>query len=138
VTLVVGQQETFHVPGISRIAVSGGVYSVHTVGHDDVVVSGAEPGRSTLLIWKSNGERISAPVRVLPEARHAGVEVPVKTHRHSALRVAADGGVEHGEVLIVEIPEELSDVHEVPTGDGGAQWVGTAPDGTRRVIKVAH
>lgn len=63
--LGVGSQKVLSVPGIARIAIGDpGVADVSALGSNQVLVAGKSEGRTTLLIWKSNGSRLSYVVSV--------------------------------------------------------------------------
>lgn len=65
IELSVGQQKVLTIPGLVRVAVGDPkVADVQTVGSSQLVVIGKAPGQSSLLIWKSNGSRISYSVSV--------------------------------------------------------------------------
>jgi hypothetical protein len=58
ITLEVATQKVLRVPGIQRIAVGdASIADIKTIGNDQVLIIGAGPGRTTLLIWTSDGGR---------------------------------------------------------------------------------
>jgi hypothetical protein len=136
--LRIGEERRFHVPGIQKIAVSGvTVYNIRVIGRDDIAVSGAGEGRSTILYWLKGGVRLSTALNVVENPPHKRrEEVPVTIARAHSRDRQADGGSSPDDLLIVEIPEDLHDVHVVDAMDGGSRWVGTAPDGTLRIITL--
>ncbi len=61
----VGSSRVLQVPGLSKIAVGDpSVAAVRSVGSDQVLVIGSQEGRTTLMIWKSNGQRVTYTVVV--------------------------------------------------------------------------
>jgi len=134
--LEVGEARVFRVPGVQRIAVSSAtMYQVRTLDRDDLAIEGFETGRTTVLIWLANGKRRSVLLTVVP--RHTPPPaVRVKGETRRAARLSPDGGVSRGEVEVFEIPEELHDLREVSTADGGVVLEGFTADGARRVITL--
>lgn len=64
ITVGVGQQTVRSVPGVQRIAVGDpDVAEVRVVG-SDVLISGVAEGRTTLLIWRAGGQRLSYMINV--------------------------------------------------------------------------
>ncbi|MEN9797539.1 MAG: hypothetical protein RL653_1235 [Pseudomonadota bacterium] len=64
-SLGVGTQKVVSVPGITRIAVGDpAVADVKTIGGNQILVIGAGEGKTTLMVWKSSGQRISYLVSV--------------------------------------------------------------------------
>jgi serine/threonine-protein kinase len=52
-------------PGIQRIAVGdSSIVDVKTIGNDQVLLTGGDPGNTTVLVWKSGGKRSSYVVAV--------------------------------------------------------------------------
>ncbi|MFL5321784.1 MAG: type II and III secretion system protein family protein [Myxococcaceae bacterium] len=65
ISLGVGTQKVITVPGIARIAVGDpSIADVKTIGNNQILIIGAGEGKTTLLIWKSSGQRISYLVSV--------------------------------------------------------------------------
>jgi serine/threonine-protein kinase len=65
ITLDSKQQIVMNVPGVQRIAIGEpDIADVKTIGNDQVMIIAGEPGKTTLLIWKSDGKRSSYVVRV--------------------------------------------------------------------------
>ncbi|MHB8877814.1 MAG: type II and III secretion system protein family protein [Myxococcaceae bacterium] len=65
ISLGVGTQKVITVPGINRIAVGDpAIADVKTIGNNQVLIIGAGEGKTTLLIWKSSGQRVSYLVSV--------------------------------------------------------------------------
>lgn len=51
--LAVGGQKSLTLPGIQRVAVGDpAIADIKTIGHSELIVIGASPGRTTLLVWK--------------------------------------------------------------------------------------
>jgi len=64
-SLGVGTQKVVNVPGITRIAVGDpAIADVKTIGNNQILVIGAGEGKTTLLVWKSSGQRVSYLVSV--------------------------------------------------------------------------
>ena len=60
ISLGVGTQKVITVPGIARIAVGDpSIADVKTIGNNQILIIGAGEGKTTLLVWKSSGQRIS-------------------------------------------------------------------------------
>ncbi len=65
ISLGVGTQKVITVPGIQRVAVGdSAIADVKTIGNNQLLVIGANEGKTTLLIWKASGQRISYLVSV--------------------------------------------------------------------------
>ena len=65
VALGVGTQKVLMVPGIQRVAVGDpAVADVRTIGNNQLLIIGASEGKTTLLVWKSSGQRVSYLVSV--------------------------------------------------------------------------
>jgi pilus assembly protein CpaC len=65
IALGVGTQKVITVPNIQRIAVGDpAVADVKNIGSNQVLIIGAGEGKTTLLIWKSSGQRVSYVVSV--------------------------------------------------------------------------
>lgn len=65
VAIGVGTQKVINVPGIARIAIGdSGIADVKVLGTSQVLIVGKAEGRTTLLLWKSNGSRLNFMVNV--------------------------------------------------------------------------
>lgn len=65
IALGVGTQKVVTIPGITRIALGDpGIAEVKTIGNNQVLIIGQSEGKTTLLIWKSSGQRISYLIAV--------------------------------------------------------------------------
>lgn len=65
ISLGVGTQKVLNVPGIQRVAVGdAAVADVKTLSNGQLLIIGASEGKTTLLVWKSNNQRISYLVSV--------------------------------------------------------------------------
>jgi pilus assembly protein CpaC len=61
----VGSSRVIQVPGLSKIAVGDpSVAGVRSVGGSQVLVIGTAEGRTTLMVWKGNGQRVTYTVVV--------------------------------------------------------------------------
>src|SRR5689334_7028707 len=64
ISLGVGSQRVLAVTGVSRIAVADpSVADVRSVGNQ-VLVIGAGEGRTSVIVWKTNGQRVTYTVSV--------------------------------------------------------------------------
>ncbi|MBX7096744.1 MAG: pilus assembly protein N-terminal domain-containing protein [Myxococcaceae bacterium] len=65
ISIGVGTQKVITVPGIQRVAIGDSqVADVKTIGNNQLLVIGSAEGKTTLLIWKTSGQRISYLVSV--------------------------------------------------------------------------
>ncbi|WP_257459065.1 pilus assembly protein N-terminal domain-containing protein [Archangium lipolyticum] len=65
ISLGVGTQKVLPVPGTTRIAVGDpSIIEVKIIGNSQVLLIGQAEGKTTLLIWKSSGQRVSYLVTV--------------------------------------------------------------------------
>jgi pilus assembly protein CpaC len=65
VALGVGTQKVLTVPGIQRVAVGDpAVADVRVIGNGQLLIMGSSEGKTTLLVWKSSGQRVSYLVSV--------------------------------------------------------------------------
>jgi hypothetical protein len=132
-TLEVGETRRITVPGLQRIAVSGAdVYDVKTRGRDEVEIIGFSPGRSTLLIWRSRGDRVSIDLRVVPATpKTKTIAVPVT---RTVERVSVNGREQKATVFT--FPEALAQITEATDVDGGVLLKGLTTSGERLEILV--
>jgi len=65
INLGVGSQKVLNVPGLTRISVGDqSVIEVKSLGSNQILVLGQAEGKTTLLVWKSSGQRISYLITV--------------------------------------------------------------------------
>ncbi|MFT3835765.1 MAG: pilus assembly protein N-terminal domain-containing protein [Myxococcaceae bacterium] len=65
IALGVGTQKVITVPGIQRVAIGdSAIADVKTIGNNQLLVIGQGEGKTTLLIWKSSGQRVSYLITV--------------------------------------------------------------------------
>lgn len=65
VSLGVGSQKVLTIPGLSRVALGDpSVAEVKTLGSGQLLITGQTEGKTTLLVWKSSGQRVSYLVAV--------------------------------------------------------------------------
>lgn len=65
ISLGVGTQKVLSITGIQRVAIGDpSIADVKALGSNQLLVIGAAEGRTTLLVWKSNGQRLSYVVTV--------------------------------------------------------------------------
>ena len=95
-----GTQKVITVPGIQRIAVGDpAIADVKTIGNNQVLIIGAGEGKTTLLIWKSSGQRVSYlvtvrkqdPNEVIAEIKKLLGEIEGVTVRMVGDRIYLDG-----------------------------------------------
>src|SRR3954462_6392924 len=100
ISLGVGTQKVITVPGIQRVAVGdSAIADVKTIGNNQLLVIGAGEGKTTLLIWKSSGQRISYlvsvrkqdPNEVISEIKKLLGEIEGVTVRMVGDRIYLDG-----------------------------------------------
>lgn len=64
-SLGVGTQKVLTVPGMQRVAVGDpGIADVKTIGNNQILIIGSTEGKTTLLVWKSSGQRLSYLISV--------------------------------------------------------------------------
>ncbi len=60
IALGIGTQKVLTVPGIQRVAVGDpSVADVRTIGNNQLLLIGSAEGKTTLLVWKTSGQRVS-------------------------------------------------------------------------------
>ncbi|QSQ27243.1 pilus assembly protein N-terminal domain-containing protein [Pyxidicoccus parkwayensis] len=65
VSLGVGSQKVLTVPGLSRVALGDPtIAEVKTLGSGQLLITGLGEGKTTLLVWKTSGQRVSYLVSV--------------------------------------------------------------------------
>ncbi len=65
VSLGVGSQKVITIPGLSRVALGDpSIADVKTLGSGQLLITGQSEGKTTLLVWKSSGQRVSYLVAV--------------------------------------------------------------------------
>jgi Flp pilus assembly protein, secretin CpaC len=65
VAIGVGTQKVLNIPGIARIAIGDtSIADVKVLGTSQVLIVGKTEGRTTLLLWKSNGSRLNFMINV--------------------------------------------------------------------------
>ncbi|MBJ6765202.1 secretin [Corallococcus sp. H22C18031201] len=65
VSLGVGTQKVVSIPGLSRVALGDpSVADVSTLGTSQLLITGKQEGKTTLLVWKTSGQRVSYNVTV--------------------------------------------------------------------------
>ncbi len=75
IALGVGTQKVINVPGIARIAIGDpSIADVKALGGSQLLIVGQGEGSTTLLIWKSNGARLSYLIRVRKEDPNKVIE----------------------------------------------------------------
>ncbi len=100
ISLGVGTQKVVTIPGITRIALGDpSIAEVKTIGNNQVLIIGQNEGKTTLLIWKSSGQRISYliavrrqdPNEVISEIRKLLGEIEGVSVRMVGDRIYLDG-----------------------------------------------
>lgn len=65
VNLGVGSQKVLTIPGLSRVALGDpAIAEVKTLGSGQLLITGLGEGKTTLLVWKTSGQRVSYLVSV--------------------------------------------------------------------------
>ena len=65
VSLGVGSQKVLTIPGLSRVALGDPtIAEVKTLGSGQLLITGQAEGKTTLLVWKTSGQRVSYLVAV--------------------------------------------------------------------------
>lgn len=65
VSLGVGSQKVLTIPGLSRVALGDpSIAEVKTLGSGQLLITGLGEGKTTLLVWKTSGQRVSYLVAV--------------------------------------------------------------------------
>lgn len=65
VNLGVGSQKVLTIPGLSRVALGDpSIAEVKTLGSGQLLITGQAEGKTTLLVWKTSGQRVSYLVSV--------------------------------------------------------------------------
>ncbi|MCE9672465.1 pilus assembly protein N-terminal domain-containing protein [Myxococcus stipitatus] len=65
VSLGVGAQKVLTIPGLSKVALGDpSIAEVKTLGSGQLLITGQAEGKTTLLVWKSTGQRVSYTVAV--------------------------------------------------------------------------
>lgn len=65
IAIGVGTQKVLTVPGVTRVAIGDpAVINVTTLGSNQLLVNGSAEGKTTLLVWKTNGQRVNYIVSV--------------------------------------------------------------------------
>ncbi len=65
IAIGVGTQKVLTVPGVNRVAIGDpSVINVTTLGSNQLLVNGLAEGKTTLLVWKANGQRVNYIVAV--------------------------------------------------------------------------
>ena len=60
IALGVGTQKVLQMPGIQRVAIGDpNVADVKTIGNNQLLIIGSTEGKTTLLVWKTSGQRVS-------------------------------------------------------------------------------
>jgi pilus assembly protein CpaC len=100
ISLGVGTQKVLTVPGATRIAVGDpSILDVKVIGNSQVLIIGQAEGKTTLLVWKSSGQRVSYlvavrrqdPNEVISEIKKLLGEIEGVTVRMVGDRIYLDG-----------------------------------------------
>jgi hypothetical protein len=133
ISLEVGESRRVKVPGLQRIAVSGGeIYDLKPVGGDQVEFVGHSPGRSRVLMWRSRGDLIAVELVVVPATpKSKPIPVPVT---HTDEQVSVNGQLRQATVFT--FPESLAQITSATEADGGVILKGLTTSGERLEIFV--
>jgi pilus assembly protein CpaC len=100
INLGVGAQKVLTIPGVTRVAVgSQDVAEVKAIGNNQILVTGTGEGRTTLVIWKGSGQRVTYvvivrkqdPGEVMTEIRKLLGDIEGVTVRMVGDRIFLDG-----------------------------------------------
>jgi pilus assembly protein CpaC len=100
ISLGVGTQKVLPAPGVTRVALGDpSVAEVKTLGSGQLLISGIGEGKTTLLVWKSSGQRVSYlvsvrkqdPNEVITEIKKLLGEIEGVTVRMVGDRIYLDG-----------------------------------------------
>ena len=100
INLGVGTQKVMTVPGTTRIALGDpSIAEVKVIGNNQILVIGQAEGKTTLLVWKSSGQRVSYlvtvrkqdPNEVISEIKKLLGEIEGVTVRMVGDRIYLDG-----------------------------------------------
>ncbi len=100
INLGVGTQKVITVPGITRIALGDpSIADVKIIGNNQILIIGQSEGKTTLLVWKSSGQRVSYlvtvrkqdPNEVIAEIKKLLGEIEGVTVRMVGDRIYLDG-----------------------------------------------
>ncbi|HLL53411.1 MAG TPA: pilus assembly protein N-terminal domain-containing protein [Myxococcaceae bacterium] len=100
ITLGVGTQKVISIPGIQRVAVGdGSIIDVKNIGNNQLLLAGQGEGKTTLIVWKSSGQRVTYlvsvrkqdPGEVIGEIKKLLGEVEGVTVRTVGDRIYLDG-----------------------------------------------
>jgi pilus assembly protein CpaC len=65
IAIGMGTQKVLNVPGVQRVAIGDpGVADVSVLGSNQLLIHGSAEGKTSLLVWKSNGQRIQYNISV--------------------------------------------------------------------------
>ncbi|XXF75476.1 pilus assembly protein N-terminal domain-containing protein [Myxococcaceae bacterium GXIMD 01537] len=100
ISLGVGTQKVLPVPGVTRVALGDqSIAEVKTLGSGQLLITGQSEGKTTLLVWKGNGQRVSYliavrkqdPTEVTGEIKKLLGEIEGVTVRMVGDRIYLDG-----------------------------------------------
>lgn len=100
ISLGVGTQKVLAVPGVTRVALGDpAVAEVKTLGSGQLIITGQSEGKTTLLVWKGSGQRVSYliavrkqdPNEVITEIKKLLGEIEGVTVRMVGDRIYLDG-----------------------------------------------
>jgi pilus assembly protein CpaC len=100
ISLGVGTQKVVTIPGIQRIAVGDpSIADVRNIGNNQILIIGQGEGKTTLIVWKTSGQRVSYlvsvrkqdPNEVIAEIKRLLGEIEGVTVRMVGDRVYLDG-----------------------------------------------
>jgi hypothetical protein len=66
VTLRVGDEKVVSLPGLTRVACGCHGVDVKTIGNHQLLLVGLTPGRTTVLAWVADDQRVSLEIEILP------------------------------------------------------------------------
>lgn len=114
-----GMQKVLRIPELQRISVGdGSILDARVVEGDAMVLTGSRPGRTTLLVWRKNGERLSYQVTVRGAGATAGPTEPaiaLRVHEQRVLDVRKLKRVSIEDAAIAEV-KTVGDSQVIITG----------------------
>jgi pilus assembly protein CpaC len=117
ITIGVGQQKIIQIPNLERVAVGDPeIADVKVVGRSELLVLGVAEGRTTLLVWKDNGQRVSYTISVRkqdPKDIISEVRALLGEREGIQLRIVGDRVYMDGEALTTEDYDRVQEITKI-------------------------
>jgi len=114
ITLGVGTQKVIQVPGVQRIAVGDQeIADVKVLGTNEILIIGVAEGRTTLLVWRGGGDRLSYLISVRkqdPKEVVAEIRALLGDIEGVSIRIVGDRVYLDGETLTTEDADRVDRV----------------------------